>query len=104
MRAICTPVTPLHLQASRRAGISAGTHHAVPFMWSHLCVETYGHLGKLVLYYLRTLSDIALARSLAVTWGSLIASAHRELSVPLVQSQGYVFRSFARVLIQGSGQ
>jgi hypothetical protein len=39
-------------------------------------VETYGHLGKLIMRYLRTLSDVASARSLAVTRGSFLASAH----------------------------
>jgi hypothetical protein len=42
--------------------------------------------------YLRTFSDVAPARSLAVTRGLFLASAHRELSVALVQSQGYVYR------------
>jgi hypothetical protein len=51
-------------------------------------VETYGHLGSPTMRYLRTLSDIASTRSLAVTRGSFLARAHRELSVALVQSQG----------------
>jgi hypothetical protein len=54
--------------------------------------------------YLRTLSDVASARSLAVTRGSFLASAHRELSVALVQSQGYVYRSCALSLAKASGQ
>jgi hypothetical protein len=41
--------------------------------------------------YLRTLSDIASARSLALIWGSFLAIARRELSVALVQSQGHVY-------------
>jgi hypothetical protein len=56
-------------------------------------VETYGHLGTPIMRYPRTLSDVASARSLAVTRGSFLASAHRELSIALVQSQGYVYRS-----------
>jgi hypothetical protein len=56
-------------------------------------VETYGQLGKPLMRYLRSLSDIASARSLAITRGSSFACAHRELSVALVQSQGYVYRS-----------
>jgi hypothetical protein len=44
-------------------------------------VETYGHFGKPVLWYIRTLSDVALARSLAVTQRSFLASVHRELTV-----------------------
>jgi hypothetical protein len=65
--------------------------------------ETYGHLGKPVMRHLRTLSDIASARSLAVTRGSFLASAHRELSVALVQSHGYVYRSCALMLAKASG-
>jgi hypothetical protein len=66
--------------------------------------EMYGHLGRPIMWYLRTLSDIASARSLAVTRRSLLASAHREVSVPLVQSQGYVFRSCALLLATASGR
>jgi hypothetical protein len=54
-------------------------------------VWMYGHLGRPNMLYIRTLSDIASVRSLAVTRGSFSASAHRELSVALVQSQGYLY-------------
>jgi hypothetical protein len=47
---------------------------------------------------------LASARSLAVTRGSFLASAHRELSVALVQSQGYVYRSCALLLAKASGR
>jgi hypothetical protein len=47
-------------------------------------VKTYGHLGRRIMQYLRTLSEITSVRSLAVTRGSFIAIAHRELSVALV--------------------
>jgi hypothetical protein len=67
-------------------------------------VETYGHLGRPIMRFLRTLSDVASARSLAVTRGSFLASAHRELSVALVQSQGYVYRSCALLLAKASGR
>jgi hypothetical protein len=70
-------------------------------------VETYGHLGRPIMRYLRTLSDIASARSLAVTRGSFLASAHRELSVALdsfPQSQGYVYCSYALLLAKASGR
>jgi hypothetical protein len=60
----------------------------------HTCVPasaaTTWHLGKPIMRYVRTMSDIASACSLAVTRGSLLASAHRQLSVALVQSQGWV--------------
>jgi hypothetical protein len=54
--------------------------------------------------YPSTLSDVASARSPAVTRGSFLASAHRELSVALVQSQGYVYRSCALLLAKASGR
>jgi hypothetical protein len=56
------------------------------------------------MWNLRTLSDIASARSLAVTRGSFLASAHRELSVALVHSQGYVYRSCGLLLAKASGR
>jgi hypothetical protein len=67
-------------------------------------VETYGHLGRLIMRSLRTLSDAASARSLTVTRGSFLASALGELSVALVQSQGYVYHSCALLLAQASGR
>jgi hypothetical protein len=67
-------------------------------------VETYWDLGKPIMRSLRTLSDIASARSLAVARGSFLASANRELSVALVQSQGFVFRTCALLLAKASGQ
>jgi hypothetical protein len=67
-------------------------------------VETYWHLGRPIMRYLRTLSDITPTRSLAVTQGSFLATAHRELSVALVQSQGYVYRSCALLLAKASGR
>jgi hypothetical protein len=77
----CTPVTPLCPS-----------------------VETYGHLGQPIMWCLRTLSDTASARSLAVTPGSFLASAHRELSVALVQIQGYAYRSCALLPAMASGR
>jgi hypothetical protein len=67
-------------------------------------VDTYRHLGRPIMRYLRTLSDVASARSLAVTRGSFLASAHRERSVALVQSQAYVHRSCALLLDKASGR
>jgi hypothetical protein len=66
-------------------------------------VETYGHLGRPIIQYLRTLSDVASGRSLAVSRGSLLASAHQELSVALAQSQGYVYRFSVLLLAKASG-
>jgi hypothetical protein len=62
-------------------------------------LDRYGHLGRPIMLYLHTLSDIALGRSLAVTPGSFLASAHRELSVAHVQSQGYVYRLGLRIIV-----
>jgi hypothetical protein len=66
--------------------------------------ETYGHLSRPIMRYLCTLSDVASARSLAVTRGSFPARAHRELSVAFVQSQGYAYRSGALLLAKASGR
>jgi hypothetical protein len=67
-------------------------------------VAMYGPLGRHIMRYLRTLSDIVSGQSLAVTWGPLLASAHRELSVALVQSQGHVNSCCAPLLAKVSGQ
>jgi hypothetical protein len=75
---------PLYLPVSRRMG-------------TFFC-------GRRIMRYLCTLSNVASARSLAVIWGSFLASAHRELSVALVQSQGYVYRSCALLLAKASGR
>jgi hypothetical protein len=66
-------------------------------------IETYGHIGRPIMRYLRTISDFASARSLAVTRGPFPASAYRELSVALVKSQGSVHRSCALLLAKASG-
>jgi hypothetical protein len=52
---------------------------------------------------IRTLSNTASARSLAVTQGPFLASAHRELSVAVVQSQGSVHGSSALLFATASG-
>jgi hypothetical protein len=54
-------------------------------------VETYGHLGRPIMRYLRILSDVASVCSPAVTQGSFLANEHRDLSAALVQSQGYIY-------------
>jgi hypothetical protein len=53
--------------------------------------------------HIRTLSDMASALSDAVARGPLLASAHRELSVTLVQRQGYVHHASALVLARDAG-
>jgi hypothetical protein len=64
---------------------------------------SYGRLGKPIMRYLRTLSDVVSAHPLGVTRGSFLASANRELSVALVQSQGYVYCMRAMLLAKASG-
>jgi hypothetical protein len=67
-------------------------------------VKTYRNLGRPFMRYLCSLRNVAPACSLAVTRGSSLASAHRELSVALVQSQGYVYHSCALLLAKASGR
>jgi hypothetical protein len=47
-------------------------------------VEKYGHLGRPIMGYLRTLSDSTTEPPLAVNRWSFLACAHRELSAALV--------------------
>jgi hypothetical protein len=61
-------------------------------------VETYGHLGKPIMRYIRTVSDLASSHSLAVIGGFFLAIAHREMIEALVQSQGYVYHACALLL------
>jgi hypothetical protein len=66
--------------------------------------KIYGHLGELIMQYICTLSDIASTRSLAITRGSFLSSAHRKLSVALVQSQRYVYRFCMLLLARAAGR
>jgi hypothetical protein len=101
--------------ASQKRGAAAALHdrdkyraHASHMHPGHTfmpaSVETYGHLGRPIMRYLHTLSDVASARSLAVTPGLFLASAYRELSVALEWSQRYVSRSCALLLAKASGR
>ena len=51
-------------------------------------VETYDYLAKLLVRYLNTLSEVAAAPGPAVTKGSFLAGALRELTVALIKYQG----------------
>jgi predicted metal-binding protein len=51
-----------------------------------------------------TLHNIASGSSLAVPQVLCLACSHRELSVALVQSQGYVYRFCALLLARASGR
>jgi hypothetical protein len=68
----------------------------------HASIETYGHLGRPNVWYIRTLRYITSAYYPAGARGSLLASAHRELSVTFVQSQGYVDLSWSLLLTRAS--
>jgi hypothetical protein len=54
--------------------------------------------------HIRTLRDMASALFNAVARGPLLASAHRELSVILLLSQGYVHHASALVLARDAGR
>jgi hypothetical protein len=77
-------------------------HHGQTFVPAS--VETYGHLGRCSMRYLRTLCGVESARCLSVTRELFLASTHRELSVALVQSQGYLYCSCALLLAKASGR
>ena len=62
-------------------------------------VETYGYLGKPLVRHLKTLSEVV-----AVTKGSFLAGAHRELSVVLIKCQGSVYRGCANLLARAAGR
>ena len=47
---------------------------------------------------LNTLSEVAAARGLAVTKGSILAGAYHELSVALIKCQGSVYRGCANLM------
>ena len=67
-------------------------------------METYGYLGKPLVRYLNTLSEVAAARAPAVTKGSFLAGEHRELSVALIKFQGSVYRGCANLLARAAGR
>ena len=63
-------------------------HYHPGYTFIPASVETYGFLGKPLVRCLDTLSEVAAARGPAVTKGSFLAGAHRELSVALIKCQG----------------
>ena len=54
--------------------------------------------------YLNTLSEVAAARGPAVTKGSFLAGAYRELSVALIKSQGSVYHGGANLVARAAGR
>ena len=67
-------------------------------------VETYSYLGKPLIRYLNTLSELAAARGPAVTKVSFLAGAHRELIVGLIKRQGSVHRGWTNLLARAAGR
>ena len=68
------------------------------------CNCNTAYLAKPLVRYLNTLSGVAAARGPAVTKGSFLAGAHRELSVALIKCQGSVYRGCATLLAKAAGR
>ena len=79
-------------------------HYHPGYTFIPASVETYGYLGKPLVRYLNTLSGVAAARGPAVTKGSFLAGAHRELSVALIKCQESVYRGCANLLARAAGR
>ena len=78
-------------------------HHHPGYTFIPASVESYGYLGKLLVRYLNTLSEAA-TRGPAVTKGSLLAGAHRELSVALSKCQGSLYCPCSDLLVRAVGR
>ena len=79
--------------AAKRDALKYGGHngHYHPgYTFIPASVESYGYLGKPLVRYLNTLSEMAAACGPAVTKGSILAGAHREISMALIKCQGSV--------------
>ena len=81
-------------------------HYHPGYTFIPASVETYGYLAKPLVRYLNTLSGVAAASHCwpAVTKGSFLACAHRELSVALIKCQGSVYRGCANLLARAAGR
>ena len=77
-------------------------HYHPGYTFIPASVETYGYLGKPLVRYLNTLSEVAVSRGPAVTKGSFLAGAHRDLSVALIKCQGSVYRGCATLLARAA--
>ena len=62
-------------------------------------METYGYLGKPLVRYLKTLSEVE-----AVTNGSVLTGAHRGLRVTLIKCQGSAYRGCANLIASAAGR
>ena len=78
-------------------------HYHPGYTFIPTSVETCGYLGKPLVRYLNTLSEVAAARGPAVTKGSFLAGAHRELSVALIKCQRSVYRGYFSLLARAAG-
>ena len=78
-------------------------HYHPGYTFIPTSVETCGYLGKPLVRYLNTLSEVAAARGPAVTKGSFLAGAHRELSVALIKCQRSVYRGYFNLLARAAG-
>ena len=79
------------------------SHYHPGYTFIPASVETYDYPGKPLVRYLNTLCEVAAARGPAVTYGSFLAGAHRELSVALIKCQGSVYRGCANLLARAAG-
>ena len=79
-------------------------HYHQGYTFIPASVETYGYLGKPLVRYLNTLSEVAAARVPAVTKGSFLAGAHRELSMALIKCQESVYGGCANLLARAAGR
>ena len=79
-------------------------HHHPRHTFVPASVETYGYLGKPLVFYLKTSSEVAAARGPAVTNGSFLAGAHGALSVALIKCQGSVYRGCSNLLARAASR
>ena len=79
-------------------------HHHLSYAFITASVETYGYLGRPIVRYLNSQSEVAAARGPAVTEGSFLAGAHWKLSVALIRCQGSVHRGCANLLARAAGR
>ena len=78
-------------------------HYHPGYTFIPASVEAYGYLGKPLVRYLNTLSEVGAARGPVVTKGSFLAGAHQELSVVLIKCQKSVYRGCTNLLAKAAG-
>jgi hypothetical protein len=65
-------------------------------------VERYGYLDTQAMVYIRHIGSAA-ASTGAVTYGSFVASLHRDISVALVKGNHGIFRAGVQLYTRASG-